>query len=418
VRASTRAYRALGTLVARNLGGLDGVIGVYTRRSVAVDEVAFARSDIDLHVLIAPFERAEAEGAFLRDLVARYNTIRKWLPCFGHAWVSTRADLELWYTEQPFEWYRDRAWLRLWGEEFDRPGAHADMVGHEGLLWWYAWAGWSLPESFQRRNARQCYNLLLDLFDVYRLYAGLSREPLGRGDLFELWWQSTERSPERELIRKARKHGFRHDRDAALAAVYRESLVIHDLLFERVSCRLSGTAAGALESRVPPLYPRRRYELADVSDRRGFADGLEAMRRDSAVWLLNERGLKLYLAYRNPWEYAALSAANPDLDISPPPPSAYEFSTRRALHRESPRTFGFMGEPRFSGPLYEQRRLYLATGFVARDPEELQAAYQRRYGNELVTDLPVADYFTQAYPAVCDVIDELRATLGKQPPVG
>ncbi len=411
MRTSTRAYRAIAKLVARNLGGLDGVIGVYTRRSVAVDEVAFARSDIDLHILITPFEHLDAEGAFLRELVVRYNTFRKCLPCFGHAWVSTRDDLERWYTEQPFEWYRDRAWLRLWGEQFDRPHANADMVGHEGLLWWYAWAVWSLPESFQRRNARQCYNLVLDLFDVYRLYAGLSRGPLSRSELFELWWSNTEHSPERELIRQARRKGFRHDRDAVLAAVYREGLVIHDLLFERVGCRLAGTAFGPLESRVPPLYDARRYELAEASDGPGLASAIEAMRKDPAVWLVNERGLKLYLAYRNPWEYAALSAANPTLEISPPPDSAYRLSVQRALHRESPRTFGFMGEPRLSGPLYEQRRLYLETGFVARDAEELDAAYRQRYGTELVTDLPVAEYFTRAYPAVCEIIDELRATI-------
>jgi predicted nucleotidyltransferase len=412
----TEAYRLIGRLAARRLGRLECVLGVYARRSVATGEVAFGRSDIDLHIVIRPSPSAEAEGELLADLVAAYNRLRRLVPVLGHAWVSTRDELERWYREQPYEWYRDRGWLRLWGEEFERPSANADIVGHEGLLWWYAWAVWSLPEVFQRGNARQCYNLLLDMFDVYRLYAGLSSVPLLRSELFELWWESGEHSRARELIARARRHGFRVERNVALGAVYRESLVVHDMLFERVACRLGGTAKGSLESRVPPLYVRRRYELAEASDGRGVELAVEAMRQDPAVWLLNERGLKLYLAYRNPWEYPALSDANPELAISRPPEGAYRLGVQRALYRESLRTFGFVGQPRFSGPLYEQRRLYLASGFVARDLEELHAAYRQRDGAELVTDMPVGEYFTRAYPAICKIIDELRAVTSAGPP--
>jgi predicted nucleotidyltransferase len=125
--AQTAAYRAIAGVAARTLGRLEGVIGVYARRSVATGEVAFGRSDIDLHILIAPSSSAEAEGELLANLVARYNRMRRVAPVLGHAWVSTREDLERWYIEQPAEWYRDRAWLRLYGEEFERPRCTLDQ---------------------------------------------------------------------------------------------------------------------------------------------------------------------------------------------------------------------------------------------------------------------------------------------------
>jgi hypothetical protein len=403
----TAAYRAIARVAARTLGRLDGVIGVYARRSVATGEVAFGRSDIDLHILIAPSASAEAEGKLLANLVALYNRMRRLAPVLGHAWVSTRDDLERWYVEQPAEWYRDRAWLRLYGEEFERPRCPQDRPGDEVLLWWYGWAMGALLESFRVGNARRCWNLVLDLFDVYRLRTGLEDGVLDRHELFDLWWSSGKASPERTRIRGAWRRGLRASPGALLAAIYRESLSIHDLLFEHVD-QLEGRAAAMLESRVPPLFSGQRYLVTELSDRQGIDRGLALMREDKQVWLLNERGLKIYLAYRNPWEYAVLAATNPGLELAPPSREAFERSLRRALHREVPRTMGFMDEPARAGPQYSQRRLYADSGLVASSLAELRAAYTSRYGNELATNEPVRDYFLRSYPLLCEIIDELR----------
>ncbi len=415
MRLEAGAYRAIGRVIGHSFGRLDGVLGVYARRSVATGEVAFARSDLDLHVLISTSSSLEDEGRLLNDVYRRYRHARRAVPCLGHVWISTRAGLEQWYREQPSEWYRDRGWLRLWGEEFDRPRSRLDDEGREGLLWWYSWATGTLTECIRAGNARRCWNLVLDLFDVYRLHTGLDEEPATRAELFELWWTSGTPTPERTAIARAARHGFRGGGAELLAAIYRESLSIHDHLFEHVE-QLEGHASGRLDSSVPPLFTPRIYSIAEHSDRDGIERGLAHMSTDPGCWPLNERGLKIHLAYRNPWEHQVMAAANPGLDLSPPSRDAFERNLRRALHREAPRTWGFMGEPGFAGPLYAQRRLYRDSGFVALDAASLDIAYRKRYGAGLSTDMPVAEYFTRAYPVVCEIIDELRAATGLAAP--
>lgn len=416
MRLEAASYRAIGKVVARALGGLDGVLGVYARRSVATREVSFARSDIDLHVLITTSASLEDEGRLLSDLFVRYARAKRAVPCLGHAWVSTRSGLERWYREQPSEWYRDRAWLCLWGEEFERPHSALDHESREGLLWWYSWATGALAECLRAGNARRCWNLVLDLFDAYRLHTGLGDEPATRTELFEQWRISGTPTPERAAIERARQRGFRTGGNELLTSIYRESLAIHDMLFEHVEQQLEGHAGGLLESSIPPVFAPRTYVVAELSDRDGVARGLARMRSDPGCWLLNERGLKIHLAYRNPWEHATMLAVNTGLELSPPSKAAFERSLRRALYREAPRTFGFMGEPGFAGPLYAQRRLYLDSGFVALDSAALTAAYVQRYGGELSTDMPVTDYFIRGYPVICEIIDELRAAIGVAAP--
>jgi len=200
VTPGTAVYRTLARLVARSLGSLDAVVGVYARRSVAAGEVVLGRSDTDLHVIVSPPPSLEAEGELLCHLAERFRALKRLVPCLGHFDVSTREELSRWYAEQPSQWYRDRAWLRLYGEEFERPRAELDGGARDGLLWWYFWAALLLPGSFRAGDARTCCNLVLDLFDVYRLYTGAPDEPRSRGELAELWYQWGPPSSERAAI--------------------------------------------------------------------------------------------------------------------------------------------------------------------------------------------------------------------------
>jgi len=409
VRLETAAYRAIARLAARSLGTVDSVLGVYTRRSVAAGDVVFGRSDIDLHAIVAPPASLEAEGLLLLDLADRFRRLKRLAPCLGHFDVSTPAELSLWYREQPSQWFRDRGWLRLQGEEFERPRLELDGAGRSRALWWYFWAAQQLPRNFAAGNARTCCNLVLDMFDAYRLYSGLSHDPLSRAELAELWYASGPPSPERAAILRAHRHGFRGHRGTALAQLYRESLALHDTLYAHVSGRLEGAATGRLESRVPPSFTARTYVLVDPANRPAVDAALDSMRRDATIWVLTEAGLKLYLLFRNPWEHAPLSAANPRLDLAPPPRKAYLASVRSSLYREIPRHYGFIGEHRHIGPLYAQGHLYASDELVASDPGELERGYRRRYGVELRTDVSQAEYFRARYATVCQVIDELRA---------
>jgi predicted nucleotidyltransferase len=117
----TSIYRAIACVAARQLGRLDPVLSVYTRRSVACGEVVFGRSDIDLHILIEPLPNVSAEARFLRDFAARYAALQRVFLCLGDCEVSTEAELASWYRSRPYTWYRDRGWQRLYGKEFQRP---------------------------------------------------------------------------------------------------------------------------------------------------------------------------------------------------------------------------------------------------------------------------------------------------------
>ncbi len=411
MRVETEIYRAIARLAARNLGTLDEVIGVYARRSVAVGEVVLGRSDIDLHAVIAPPASLDSESALLSELARRFARMKRLAPCLGHLDVSTRRELDAWYREQPFQWYRDRAWLPLDGEEFERPRGGLHGSGKDRILWWFFWAALLLPKSFRAGDARTCCNLVLDMFDVYRLYVGSSDEPLSRAALVELWSESRPPGAERDSILRAYRRGFRGHRGAALVPLYRESLALHDALFAQTAARLEGSASGTLASRVPPRFTGRTYVLVDVESRRALDEALETMRRDETVWVLTEAGLKLYLLHRNPWEHRMLSAAGDGFELVPPPRSAFRQVMQRFLYREIPRHYGLCGDRRHIGPLYAQTRLYAAEQLVAADGPDLRRAYRRRYGGELLTDGSRQEYFRDRYPVVCRIIDEARSSL-------
>lgn len=403
----TGAYRAIARLVARSIGSHDAVLGIYTRRSVAAGDVVFGRSDIDLHALVAPLGSPEDEGAVLLELARRYVRLKRLVPCLGHFDVSMRDDLDRWYGEQPFQWYRDRAWLRLYGEEYVRPRLELDASARRRALWWYFWAVQLLPASFRAGNARTCFNLVLDMFDAYRLATEPVSEPLARPEVAELWFRSGPRSAERIAILRAHRRGFRGHRGESLEPLYRESFALHEALHDHVRPDALPVRTGRLRSRVPPMFAERTYLLVDPDDRPGIAEALGRLRGDPSACVITPAGIELSLLLRNPWEQAPLVAANPDLALAQPPAAAFRAAVEAIRYPEFPRHFGFAGDRRHVGPLYAQARLYADTGIVAPGAPELEEAYAARYGEPLRTDCTREQYFRSRYPALRRVIDGL-----------
>jgi predicted nucleotidyltransferase len=410
MRIDTEIYRALARVVARRLGRAESVLSVYARRSVAAGAVVLGRSDIDLHVIVARPSTLEEEAELLLDLSERFRRIKAVVPVLGHFDVSTREELERWYREQPFHRFRDRGWLRLYGEAFERPRGAIDGPARSRVLWWYFWAAQQLPHNFRVGNARTCFNLVLDMFDAYRLFTGESGS-LSRAELVRAWFDSGPSTEDRAAIVRASGRGFRAHRGAALEPLYRESLALHGRLSARVRDRVAASASGTVASRVPPAFDARTYLLVDPASEDAVQRGLQAMRRDESVWLVTEEALQLYLFHRNPWECATLSAADGDLELAQPPEAAFEQAVRFSLYREIPRHYGMLGHVGHIGPLYSQARLYADESFVASAAGELQDAYRERYGTTLTTAGPRERYFRHEYPPVCRVIDELRERL-------
>jgi predicted nucleotidyltransferase len=406
----TEIYRAIARAVALNLGRDESVASVYARRSVAAGSVVLGRSDIDLHVIIRPPASLEAEAELLVGLSERLARMKRIFPMIGHFDVSTRAELERWYREQPFHRVRDHGWLHLYGEELERPSGASSGLARNRALWWYFWAAQQLPRTFRTGNARSSFNLILDMFDAYRFYTGTLQAPSPtRVELVQAWYESGPASPARAGIVQASRWGFRAHRGAALAAIYRESLALHDLLLPHVSERVAGSASGRLRSRVPPGYDERALLIVESQSTADVDSALESMRRDATVWVLTEGALQVYLFHRNPWERGTLTPANGNVDFGAVPHGAFEQSLRFSFHREIPRHYGFRREHALIGPLYAQARLYAEARLVTRDLHELREAYRERYGAELATTGSQKEYFRVHYPLVCNVIGELQA---------
>jgi hypothetical protein len=413
VRLGSDLYRALGRLVARSFGSLDGVLGVYARRSVAAGEVAIGRSDLDLHLLVAEPASVEAEVELLLRLADRLRLLRRTVRVVGPIYASTRAELERWYTEQPAHWYRDRAWLRLWGEEFERPRTELEGARRDELLWLYFWSCELLVRDFRAGHARGCWNAFLDMFDAYRLYAGLSGEPLTREELAELWCASSPPDRGRTAILRAHRRRFRGRDGHALQPLFRESLILHDVLCREVPDAVEGAASGELESLAPPGFLPRRYLVVDPAAPAEVDAAAAAVHRNETVWPLTRAALNTYLSHRNPWEHAPLVARNPGVQLGAPSAEAFRRSISIALYPEVPRLFGFVGNHWLAGDLYAERRLYATDGLVFASPGELADAYLERFGVSPRTDGTQVEYFRTHYPRLREVIDEIRGRLAR-----
>jgi predicted nucleotidyltransferase len=413
----TKIYQGIAKIAARQLGRLDPVLSIYTKRSVACGEVTLGKSDIDLTILIEPLPDVRSEARFLRDLAARYAVLKRFFPCLGECEVGTRAELESWYRSQSYGWYwyRDRGWLNLYGEQFAKPYVPlSEGEGRDSVLWWFFWAWERLPDFYRAGNVRACCNLFLDMVNVYYLYLGAFHAPKRRVEVFEHWLATVPPSRERDKIQRGFQRGFRGNYRALKQWLYSESLKLCDALHPHVTRELAGKVSDAeLRCQVPFSFSQRRYLLVDPLNREQVEHTLETMQTNTGVFVTSETALKLYLYHRNPWEYYTLKASNRDFPLSPPPQEALQRAVCFSLYKVVPRRAGFSIGRRADrsttiGPRYAQCKLYVDHGIVATSAEDLLRQYQLRYGTWPYTQTVSRDgYFLHDYPIVCQIIEKI-----------
>jgi predicted nucleotidyltransferase len=411
----TRLYQFIGRIAAVFLGRLDPVVSVYTRRSVACGEVVFGRSDIDLHILFAPFADVNAEARFLKDLAVRHAGLKRLLLCLGDCDASTQEELAYWYQTRPYIWYRDRGWLKLYGKEAARsPGTLTSSEERDSLVTWFFWAWERLPGFYRAENVRTCCNLFLDMVNAYGLYIGAFDAPQRRAEVLRYWRGSLPPSREREELQRGFHSGFRGNYRALTSWLYRESLRLCDTLYAHVAQKLEGEGCRAeVRSCVPFAFSQKRYFLVDPLRLAEVAQALTVMQKSPEVCVTTEKTLKLYLYHRNPWEYEAIRTHEPAFPLSPPPPEAFRRGIRRALHREIPRRAGFsIGKKTDRGSTigyhYAQCRMYSDYGKVAATATDLVQQYERSYGTwPYKGNAARDDYFLHDYPIICKTIDDL-----------
>ncbi|MGE0682985.1 MAG: hypothetical protein AB7P69_19040 [Candidatus Binatia bacterium] len=415
-KLETQLYRFLARLAAGRLAKGAPILSVYARRSVACGEVVFGHSDIDLHLLVEPFTSIDQEAQVLRDLAIRHAQLKRLLPCVGDCNVSTRAELASWYRERPYTWYRDRAWLKLYGEDWNRPEVNLrDEAVRDSLLWWFFWAWERLPRFFRAGNVRICGNLFLDMVNVYGLYTGALKTSTTRRAALQYWRTFCPPSRELEAFVNGLATGFRGWDRPPLRWLYRESLRLGDALAERVARTLEGKGCAAeAQSNVPFDFSVRVYLLVDSEREEQTMQALDAMQRKAHVFVTTEKTLKLYLYHRNPWEYYALRANHSQFPLCLPPTETLHQSVRYALHKEVPRSAGFSIGRRVNrgvtvGFQYAQYRLYAEHGRVATSAAELRRQYQHHYGVWPYVDVSSRDdFFLRNYPVTCEIIEDLQ----------
>lgn len=411
----THLYRFAAKIAAVQLGKLDPVLSVYTRRSVACGEVVFGKSDIDIHIIIEPLSGVAGEARFLKGLAARYASLKRVLPCLGDCDVSTRVELERYYQALPHTWYRDRGWLRLYGEEWHRPRvALTNGEPRDSLLWWFFWAWERLPGFFRAGNVRTCCNLFLDMVNAYGFYVGVFHTPKRRAAVLQYWRTLCPPSPESEALARGFLTGFRGRYRPLLRWLYGESLKLGEALARHVTRTVEGEGRGGeLRGQVPFSFAPRTYLLVDPFCEEQVKGALAAMRSDAHVFVTTVKALKLYLYYRNPWGYYPLQTHNQNFPLAPPPKAALQQAVRFSLHKEVPRRAGFSIGRRVDNSLsigrqYAQCRLYVEHGEIATGAEELLRQYTLHYGEwPYKGSSSWDDYFLHDYPVVCETIEEL-----------
>jgi hypothetical protein len=383
---------------------------VYARRSVACGEVVLGRSDVDLHVIVGPFRDGAEEAGALALLVRRYRRLQRLLPILGDFDVSTPTDLIHWYRNRPGFWYRDRGWLRLWGESFCRPEPDpADPVLRDSLVRWFLLASDRLPAMLRRSAPHHATNLAIDLLDAHDLLLGHSSTVRSRGAVLSRWYEDDPTEPRRKRLALGYADAFRRGVDDELF-VDIQTLALE--LGDNLAAAL-GLPRGA-PSKNPELRARtplaaRRYLLPDPRSRHAIASALRELRHDPDVVLTTTGHLALRLRYWQPWEWAVLAGAHEPLAALAPRETDYLWAVRCSLHREFARAAAF-GRPISTGfgVRLARCRLYLERGEVAALRNDLDRVYHAIYGRSPGEPAVSIDhYFSSGYPESVQEIDAL-----------
>jgi predicted nucleotidyltransferase len=412
--AETAAYRLLASAAARAFGRLRFVRAVYARRSVACGEVVFGRSDIDLHLIIDAFDDPFSEGRAIATLTRRIRRLRRVVPILGDFDVSTPHDLDRWYRNRPGYWYRDRGWLRLWGDSFDRPEPLADDDElRPSLVRWFILTALRLPALVRRGSVHHSANLAIDLVHAHGLILGRITGAGRRGEVIERWWRESPADPRRRRLAAGYADAFRLGRYSELALDAQAiALELGDSIAAELGL-LADTPASTCEllARSPLGFAEQRYMLPDPRSPAAVARALGELTRDPRVVVTTRGTLALLLRYWRPWEWASLASLPGSPALPEPREEDYLAAVRCSLHPEFPRAAGL--DQRSATPTglrLAQCRLYLEEGRVAVLREELAGVYQAIYGRPPGRPaLSFDDYFSTDYPASVRLIAELSS---------
>lgn len=410
-RLETQIYRLFAKIAAKRLSKFDAVLGVYGKRSLASGEIVFGKSDIDLTILIADFDREKEEASFLCKLCDTYWRTKKLLPMLGECNIFNDFDIRAWYLLNTYESFADRNWIRLYGEDINpfRVKMNKEDVIFKFLWWIFKF----LFTDYRKNKVRGCFTILAELANAYYTYIGAFDEPKPKREhVLDYLIAADPSCEELRRLQRAFYSGFWRGNYRHLCRwMYRECLSLCGKLYDQVHKKLEGEVERSrISASSPPEFFPVTYIIIKSPTEKEIEDGLEAMERDQQAVLITDKLLNLYLYYYNPWEYyTIMRSTSGHFGLSEPPAEAMRGYILKHVNKMFPRWAGLTNADYNSVyNLISQCRLYLDHGFISQSEDELIEAYKLHYG-----DWPYREhssrssYFAHDYPILLKVIDDI-----------
>lgn len=353
---SVGCYRVAARAVASLLGRQPKVRAIYLRRGAAVGELAFARSDIDLTLVVD-------EGADLVSLSEMVSRIRRLVVILGECLVFEPDDLDRWHETDPYRASQDRRTaipLKGASPRIPRHPVSAEQAARRCafLLEDY------VPVAFRQRNRRNLTKFALDMWTAYAVAAGALEEP------YPTRRQAAATYPAPRTVGKL------------LTSCLTAAETTHAAL--RPPLPPAGHMA-PFRVRLPPSFEPRTVVILSSPD----ASPPPAACAHRA-FITTREALDLYVHFVNPFAWCALPA---ELGLAEPTPSAFERACRfyGAPHR--------LREPGFVGGNGQKGLAQLDTvAFALGQLEGGQLPHARRL-SEPPKATSVPDYYARLYPS-------------------
>lgn len=323
--AANGVYRESARLAAKILGTSEIVESIFVHRSVAVGEVAFARSDIDLMVVVRNPVAVDRDTTELLRFYRRLQLLRKLNPALGHVEVHDSDGFQSWFWVDTYRGSMDRrSALLLHGKAMHVPPM--PVQPEHAARRFALFPHYFLSPAVRGHNQRNLHKIGLDMWNAQATAVGKIPEPaLMRQEMERLCCAAGE-----DLLGGE----CRLNVTGSLSFVFHLADRLHDRLLPPLK-QLSAPVICTLS--LPPTFHNVILVVLPQSSAALPPDAF-----DPKAVIVTPELLDLYVHYANAFLYAALPQELAQLGIEPPDRGAYLRTCLYEFHSSWVRSPGFM----------------------------------------------------------------------------
>ena len=187
---SNATYRLIARAVAQAFGSFECVRTVFLRRSVAMGDVAFGRSDIDFTIVLEQPLASEADAETIVALNRGRRVLKGLVPIVGECEVGTADELLRSYRGDPYRASIERRTaITLYGERLEIP--QLPVTTTDALPWLVFWFGHYMPVALRRGNHRNLRKFAIEMWNAAQTATGAIEEPYSsRAAALAAWRQA------------------------------------------------------------------------------------------------------------------------------------------------------------------------------------------------------------------------------------